>query len=318
MQKIKTVFFGSGNFAVKILKGILDMPFLDVVAIVTQPDKEAGRKKELTPCPVAQEILEAGIKLPVYKPVKLRLEAEKILAETAPEFVLVADYGQIIPAVIIDYPKYKCLNIHGSLLPDLRGAVPAPVAILKGYTRTGVSIPVMTPGLDDGAVVAMRETDILPEDTAISLRLRLGDVGVELAREVLPDWFAGKITPVPQDESKATITRQSDIAKEKAQITRETAIIDAERMVRAFYPWPVAWINVLHNGQVKRVKILKASIEKDCDPSLPEFAIVKLGKKLYLKLKDGCIELAQLQLEGKKAGSAQDYLFLNKAGLSEK
>jgi len=317
---MKTIFFGSGNFAVKILEGILKMPFLEVVAVVTQPDKPAGRDKVLTPCPVKAALKDLQYAGKVYEPVKLRntLEFSPILAEQQPEFILVADYGQIIPVEIIDYPKHKCLNVHGSLLPDLRGAVPAPIAILRGYNTTGVSIPVMTPGLDDGAIVASREAEIQADDTTFSLRMRLADIGIELLNQVLPDWFAGKIIATTQDESKATLTKQSDIAKEKAQVTRDTPVVLAERMVRAFSPWPIAWCSIKVNGKVKRLKILKATIVKQTETNFqelqqPQFTLAKVNKNIYLVLSDGILQLNQLQLEGKNVGSANEYLFLDKA-----
>lgn len=307
--KVKTVFFGSGNFAVKILQGILKMPFLDVVAVVTQPDKPAGRKQELTPCPVMQSIIEQGLQISVYKPEKLRKVASEILEATKPDFILVADYGQMIPAMIIEYPKYKCLNVHGSLLPDLRGAVPAQMAILRGLKTTGVSIPVMTPGLDDGDIVASRSADILADDTAIKLRLRLADIGIELLEEVLPKWFSGDIKALPQDETKATVTWQTDIAKEKAQITATTTAETAERMIRGFNPWPIAWIETTLQGKPKRVKIYQAKLHPEFNFTIGQF--VKHEKRLFLGLNGGSLELLEVQMEGKPLQSGKEALFLN-------
>ena len=308
-SKIKTVFFGSGNFAVKILQGILKFPFLEVVAVVTQPDKPAGRKKLLTPCPVMQEIINQGWQMPVYKPEKLKENAAEILAATEPDFILVADYGQFIPAAIIDYPKYKCLNVHGSLLPDLRGAVPAAMAILKGYTKTGVSIPVMTPGLDDGDLVASAEMELLATDTTYDVRMRLADIGNELLLKVLPDWFTGNIKAIPQDSNLATITKQSDIAKENAQITKDTDAVMAERMVRAFSPWPIAWVEASLNGQLKRVKIISSKLEQNIQ--FPAGLFTKHEKQLYLGLKNGALNLGEIQVEGKNVGTGKEHLFLN-------
>jgi methionyl-tRNA formyltransferase len=307
---MKTIFFGSGSFAVKILQGILKMPFLEVAAVVTQPDKPAGRDKKLTPCPVKTELNTTNYQGKIYAPIKLREEFAPMLEEIQPDFILVADYGQIIPTEIIDYPKFKCLNVHGSLLPDLRGAVPAAIALLKGYKTTGVSIPVMTPRLDDGAVVASSEIEILPDDTTHSLRMRLADCGVELLERTLPDWFAGKIIPVVQDEAKATITRQSDIAKEQAQITHETSVVTAERMVRAYIPWPQAWCTVDIGGKIKRLKILKAKLTTMPGFEFEKFKITKISKRLFIEFKDGLLELESLQLEGKNIGDSGSNLFL--------
>jgi methionyl-tRNA formyltransferase len=308
-KKIKTIFFGAGIFAREILEGIVNYDFLDIVAVVTQPDKPAGRKQELKPCEVKELINEhPEWEFKVYQPIKLKLEAEKILEETKPEFVLVADYSQMIPKSIIDYPKYKCLNVHGSLLPDLRGAVPVPVAILKGYKLTGVSIPIMTPGLDDGDVVVSCELDILPEDTTYSLRLELAQTAVELMEKVLPQWFEGGLKPEPQDQSKATYTFEKDIAKEKARIDKNTSVEMADRMIRAFIPWPIAWCEVELNGKRKRVKIHKAEIIKDLQ--LEPGAFRKHEKNLYLALKDGVLLIHRVQLEGKPIMFGNEALFL--------
>jgi methionyl-tRNA formyltransferase len=309
IQKVRTIFFGAGSFAQKILEGIMEFPFLDIVAVVTQPDKPAGRKQQLTPSAVKKLIASRPRwDLKVYQPVKLKEEAENILKQTKPEFILVADYSQMIPKSVIDYPKYKCLNVHGSLLPDLRGAVPATAAILKGYKVTGVSIPVMTPGLDAGDIVASCEIDILPDGTTYSLRMALAKIGLDLLKTTLPDWFAGKITAKAQDNSKATFTYEKDIAKDNARLGRDMGIEMADRMIRAYIPWPVAWVEVNINGKVKRVKILKAHIVKEIEASGIGFR--KQNKQLYLSLSDGVMQIDQIQLEGKPVMFGRDALFL--------
>lgn len=341
-NKVTTIFFGAGNFAVKILENLLGSEqagpsskaepsglseLLDIVAIVTQPDKEAGRKKVLTPPPVKQFLRTSlGLqeipgpktksdqdKIPLLQPVKLKAESAQILEKFKPELIIVADYGQMIPNNIIDFPKYKCLNIHGSILPKYRGAVPAAMAILNGDKKTGVSIPIMTYKLDDGAVLASSEISILKTDTTYSLRMRLADAGNELLNEVLPKWIEGKIIPKIQDEKKATITWERDIDKDKALITSYMPIGRVERMVRAFSPWPIAWAKVKVADKLKRLKIIKAkiTIQGAVNSAKRETGeIFKDNKNLYLKLEDGILELQEVQLEGKKAMSGKEYLFL--------
>lgn len=308
-KKVRTIFFGTGTFALKILQGILSMPLLDIKAVVTQPDKIAGRDKILTPSPVKKYInYNPDLKFKVYQPDKLKLEADMILKGIDPEFILVADYSQMIPESIIEYPKYKCLNVHGSLLPDLRGAVPTTTAILKGYTRTGVSIPIMSKGLDDGDIVASKELDILPTDTTYTLRMRLADIAVPLLEDTLPKWFRGEIEPIPQDHSKATYTYEKDIAKDNAKIDKDTNVELAERMIRAYIPWPVAWVEVKMNDKIKRVKIFEAEIVKGIILDTGGFR--KYDKKLHLVLNDGILYVKKLQLEGKPIMHSQDALFL--------
>jgi len=182
------------------------------------------------------------------------------------------------------------------------------MAILKGYEETGVSIPIMTPGLDDGDIVATCTLDILPDDTTYSLRMELAQTAVELMEKVLPQWFEGGLKPEPQDHSKATFTYEKDIAKDKARIDGNTKLELADRMLRAFIPWPIAWCEVELNGKKKRVKIHKAEIIKDLQ--LEPGAFRKHDKKLYLALSDGTLLIHRVQLEGKPVMFGNEALFL--------
>lgn len=308
------MFFGSGEFAVPILEGLLHMAGVDVVAVVTQMDKPAGRNQELKPVPVKEFINNNYPDLKVYTPVKYRLEQEQILEGEKPELIIVADYGQILPEYTINYPEFKCLNVHGSILPDLRGAVPIPIAILKGYKKTGVSIPIMTPGLDDGPVLAMTDVEIEDSDTTETLKLKLAKVGAQLLERTIPQWVDGKLVPLKQNEKKATIADKTLIEKSKAQVTKDTSAETADRMVRAFYPWPVAWCEIELNGKVQRLKIFEAKIS-DNSTNAEIGKIYRDGKKLVLNLNDGSIELLDLQLEGKKRARSDDYLYISGAKL---
>lgn len=314
MNKVRTIFFGSGEFAVPILAGLMNMDVVEVVAVVTQIDKPAGRNQELKPVPVKEFINNNNPNLKVYTPVKYRLEQERILENENPELIVVADYGQILPEYTINYPKFKCLNVHGSILPDLRGAVPIPIAILKGYKKTGVSIPLMTTELDDGPVLAMTEVEIDDTDTTESLKSKLAKAGAELLERTLPQWVNGKLVPLKQNEKKATIADKTLIEKSKAQITKDTPAETADRMVRAFYPWPVAWCEIEMNGKVQRLKIFKAKISESTTNS-DIGKIYRDGKRLLLSLNNGSIELLDLQLEGKKRAGSNDYLYLSEAKL---
>lgn len=314
MNKLRIIFFGSGEFAAPILDGLLHMAGVNVVAVVTQTDKPAGRNQELKPVPVKEFINDNYPDLKVYTPVKFRLEQEFILENEKPELIIVADYGQILPEFTINYPKFKSLNVHGSILPDLRGAVPIPIAILKGYKKTGVSIPIMTPGLDDGPVLAMTDVEIEDSDTTETLKLKLAKVGAQLLERTIPQWVDGKLVPLKQNEKKATIAGKTLIEKSKAQITKDTSAETADRMVRAFYPWPVAWCEIDMNGKVQRLKIFEVKIsENSTDSDIGK--ITRDGKKLILNLDNGSIELLDLQLEGKKRAGSDDYLYISGAKL---
>lgn len=312
----RTLFLGTGEFAVPILEALLQAEFIEVVGVVTQPDKLAGREQSINIIPVKQFVDRYNIdntsdSLRLFQPEKLRLEAEQILAETNPELIIVAAYGQMVPQLMLESPKYKCLNLHGSLLPQLRGAVPVPMAILQGLSKTGVTLQQMVKELDAGPLLARTELDLLGVETTETLMDELAALGAKLLINTLPTYFAGQIQPQPQDESQATFCYEADIAKDKAELCMDTPVDVAERMVRAFYPWPVVWTNILVNGQTKRLKIFTAQISPGAEVTLvSELRVRRAGKQLFLDLSDGTLELLELQLEGKKRGSAVDYLFL--------
>lgn len=309
MNKVKTVFIGTSSFAVTILQKLLTSELLSIEAVITQPDKPSGRKQSLQMPKIKEYMIKTAMDIRFYQPSKLKMEADKIMQETNPDLIIVADYGQIIPEIMLQKPTYKCLNIHGSLLPDLRGATPIPIAILKGYTTSGVSIPLMTNGLDSGPVLAEATIKIDPDDTTASLKHKMAVLGAGLLLATLPKWLGHQLVPQTQDEDKATYTFVKDLSKQNAQITTATSIQYADRMVRAFFPWPIAWVMIKHNGQAKRLKILSA--EKRLDSNLSTTGTIhKRGNELLLILKDGCLNLKQIQLEGKQVMAAKDYLFL--------
>lgn len=318
MNKPKTIFIGSGEFAVVVLERFLKDGSLDLQAVITQPDKPVGRKQVMTPPPLKDyledTLLEKGID--IIQPNNIKASGEEIVKEYKPELIIVADYGQIIPQVVLDYPKYKCLNIHGSLLPDLRGAAPIQMAILHGYKETGVSIPIMTPGLDDGPVIATATLEVGSRETTPELRERLGELGARLLLKILPDWLAGKIEAKPQVKSKATFAPIVAVSKDKAFFDENTKASEIDRKVRAFYPDPAAWTKVSFNDKTLRLKLYQTGIpEKSLDNNVDKGTIMKQGKKLYLYLGKSKLELKELQLEGKNRASAKEYLYLSEINL---
>lgn len=302
-ERIRLLFIGTSEFAVPALEALFKEENIELVGVITQPDKPVGRKQILEGSPIKEKAKELKIK--IFQPEKLREEAEEILNETKPELIIVASYGQILPKSLLDYPKYKALNIHASLLPELRGATPIPMAILKRFEETGVTIMLMTEGLDEGGIVAKSEYQTTNNETTETLTAKLAEVGSKLLVKVLPDWLDGKIEAEKQDDSLATYVYMKDVAKERAEIKKDTKITEAERMVRAFYPWPVAWKAVRGDG--KRLKIFKAKVSKEKGGQGELF--VK-EKELYLGLKGGSLRLLEVQLEGKNRGSGKSYLYL--------
>ncbi len=327
MNKVRTLFIGSSDFGTPSLEFLMSCDFIDLVGIVTQPDKPVGRKQVLTPTEIKTYAQSKGFDSDkIITPIKLRLESKVILEKFKPELIIVAAYGQIIPDDILEYPKHKCLNIHGSFLPLLRGAVPVQMAVLQGFKETGVTIQRMVSEMDKGPVIARSRGLEVEGKTAGELMNELSLVAKEILSENLENWISGELEEFPQDDSKATYCYKTDISKDKAEIKFETDINVSERMIRAFNPWPIAWTrlpitkNELRERDTKVLKIYKAvrsevSGQRSEAYGLERKAsdnafIFKQNKKLYLQLSNGVLELLEVQIEGKKKGSGHEYLWL--------
>ena len=204
---------GSPEFAIPSLESLAAQ--YHVAGVVTQPDKPAGRGRKLAPPPVKVKAQELGI--PVIQPSSLKSdEVFATLTSWAPDVIIVAAYGKILRQNVLDLPTYGCINVHASLLPRWRGASPIQASILHGDEQSGVSIMRMEAGLDTGPVLAMRALDILPEDTGVSLTLRLAELGAALLVEVLPAYLAGKIEPKAQDDTAGYLRRDDQKGRRRA------------------------------------------------------------------------------------------------------
>jgi methionyl-tRNA formyltransferase len=211
---------------------------LDIVGVITRPDKIAGRGRQLLYSPVKQSALDHG--LPIHQPGPLRRpEALELVTTLAPDLIVVAAFGQILPPPILQLPPFGCLNVHASLLPRHRGAAPITAAILAGDGETGVTIMLMDEGLDTGPMLAKRSLPIGAEDTAGTLFEKLGQLGADLLLQTLPRWLAGEITPQPQDPAEATVTHV--LSKADGLIDWAQPAQQVERAVRAYNPWPSAY-----------------------------------------------------------------------------
>ena len=199
MDKIKVVFMGTPDFAVPILKGLIEN--YDVIGVVSQPDRRVGRKQELVNTPIKQVALDNNI--PVFQPVKIREEYEEIINLGA-DIIVTCAYGQIIPKEILDAPRLGCINVHGSLLPALRGGAPIHWAIINGYEKTGVTIMYMDVKMDSGDIISQRETIITDEDNLESLYDRMSLIGRDLLLDTLPSIIDGTNTRTKQNENEVT------------------------------------------------------------------------------------------------------------------
>lgn len=299
----KIIFMGSGELAAIILKKIADSEFCPA-AVFTQPDKPAGRKQELSPSLVKIVAQEFGIK--IFEPKSLKNdEAENLIKSLGPDLIIVADYGKIIPKNILDIPRYGTLNIHPSLLPRHRGATPVHHTILSGDKKTGVSIILMDEQVDHGPVVISAEygPDI-SKIGRIELTEKLAELGAEILIKTLPQWFAGEIKPVAQDEALATYTKILD--KEDGKINWEKPAEEIEKQIRAFEGWPGSW--GFWPGENKRIKILRAEILKDAVSGSPGEVSSMPGGEMLISTGRGGLRINELQLEGKNKTSGKEFL----------
>jgi len=247
----RIVFMGSPDFSLPTLRAL--HATYSVVGVVTQPDRAAGRGRELQPPPIKSLALELGI--PVIQPEKLREpEAMEKLRAWAPDAIVVAAFGQILRQDVLDLPEFGCINVHASLLPRWRGAAPINAAILHGDEETGVTIMKMDAGLDTGPILSQRSVRIQPEETAGSLFDKLSTLGADLLLDTLPKYFAGEIEPRPQPDEGATYAGM--MKKEEGRLDFSQPARELERKVRAFNPWPGAYFE--WDGNL--LKVHRASI----------------------------------------------------------
>jgi methionyl-tRNA formyltransferase len=292
--KPKIIFMGTPEFGALVLKTLILGGYAPEL-VITQKDKPVGRKQIITPPMVKIVAKEQGIEL--IQPDKLN-QAKEVLKSLNPDLIITAAYSKIISKEIIDLPKYGCLNVHPSLLPEYRGPSPIQYALLNGNKKTGVSVMLIDEQIDHGPILAQKETEIMEDETAEQLHDRLAEIGGNLLVELIPKWLKGEIKPVVQDESKATYTKI--IKREDGEIDWKTSPKDIERKIRAFTPWPGAYTFFEKNGKSVRLKILKASIKEDrlvLETVQPEgkthmsFSEFLRGNPEFAKNKDVCIHI---------------------------
>lgn len=312
---MKIVFMGTPDFAVVTLQALISSGH-EVAAVISQPDKPFGRKAELRPTPVKAAAEAAGI--PVFQPQRLRDPGfTEQLEQLAPDVIVVAAYGKIIPSFILELPRYGCLNVHASLLPKYRGAAPIQWAILDGEKETGVTIMQMNEGLDTGDILSMAKVPITDNETGGSLFDKLAAEGGHLLVETLPLVENGTVRPQKQPQDSPTPYARM-ITKEDGQInwSRDAAAI--ERQVRALDPWPGAYTRL--NG--KFFKILRShvvSVPAECETKSEECgkiqadvqpgSVLRTGREgIDVCTGSGVLRVTEVQLEGKKRMEAADFL----------
>ena len=292
----KVVFMGSPDFALPSLRALAQN--FEVVGVVTQPDRAAGRGRKVKQPPVKTLALE--LNLPVMQPEKLRApEAMEQFRAWAPELIVVAAFGQILKKDVLELPKHGCINMHASLLPRWRGAAPINAAILAGDEEAGVTIMQMDVGLDTGPMLAKRAIRLTRDDTAGSLTSSLSQLGADLLSETLPRWVAGEIQPQAQHDSFATYAPM--LKKEEGKLDFTQDVKELERRVRAFNPWPGTFMEF--DGTF--LKVQRAHVEQG-NVEARQRLIVQ--NQPAVGARGGILLLDEVQPAGKKSMSGKSFL----------
>ncbi len=303
---MRVIFMGSPEFAVPSLERLI-LNYYQVVAVYTQPDKPAGRGRSLVSPPLKRTAL--TWKLPVVQPVSLkRPEVVVQLASFHPDVIVVAAFGQMLPQSVLDIPSYGCINIHPSLLPRFRGVSPVAAAILAGDEFTGVSIMLMDRGLDTGPILARAQISISAQDTTGSLTAKLSLIAAQLLLEVLPCWLRDELTPQPQSETEAAYS--GAISKGEGEIDWHLPAVDIWRRVRAFHPWPGCYTR-WRGKQLKIIEAVPLPGERNLNVGrvvAPTPAAESSAAAFEVCTGDGTLGVCQVQLEGKRAMPAAEFL----------
>ena len=296
---MKIVFMGTPDFAVNVLQGLIDNNY-DVVGVVSQPDKEVGRKRILTPTPVKEVALRYNI--PVFQPIKIRNEYDDILA-LEPDLIVTCAYGQIIPKEILDYPRLGCINVHGSLLPKLRGGAPIHHAIMDGLEETGITIMYMDVSMDSGDIISQRSIPITDSDNVGILWDKLSLLGRDLLIDTLPSIIDGTNERIKQDES--LVTFGFNVKREEEHIDFNKTSREVFNHVRGLNPWPSAYA-ILDENEMKIY---------ECDILDKEFSTKTCGEivdvtkdGIVVKTSDKSVVLKTIKPFGKKMMNARDYV----------
>jgi methionyl-tRNA formyltransferase len=297
---------GSPDFALPTLRGLVNSAHegaqplheLEVVGVVTQPDRASGRGRELKSPPI--KILAQELNVPIMQPEKLKQpEAMEQLRAWSPDLIVVAAFGQILRKDVLDLPRFGCINIHASLLPRWRGAAPINAAILAGDEETGITVMKMDVGLDTGPMLAKRSIRLTRDDTAGSVFQALSTLGADLLLETLPDYLSGKLIPQPQPEEGATYAPM--MTKEEGKLDFTQDVNELERRVRAFNPWPGTFMDF--DGAM--LKVHRAHVEQ---------GTAEAGKRLIVQnqpavgARGGLLVLDEVQPAGKKSMSGKSFL----------
>jgi methionyl-tRNA formyltransferase len=306
---MRILFIGTGEIGVPTLRMLHDWPDHELVGVVTQRDKPAGRDQKLTPPPVkkvSQQFNVAGatsvrkLELPLLQPKRIKSrESVEAIRALKPDVIVVMAYGQILPRDVLEIPTITCLNLHASLLPQWRGAAPIQAAIGAGDRETGITVMYMDEGLDTGDILLQKKVAIAPDETGASLHDKLAQIAPAALAEAILSLNRGKATRLPQENELATYAPKLERGHGQIDWTESAAVI--ERKIRAFDPWPGAFMKIDH----RNLKIFSATIvDRKGEPG----DISRNENELIVVAGEGALSLGEVQLEGKRRMSAVEFL----------
>jgi len=301
---MRIVFIGTGEIGVPTLRALLNSGH-ELVAVLTQPDKPVGREQQIEASPIKKTLMSGApdgraLAFPVLQPTKIKeRQAIEDMRALKPDVIVVVAYGQILPRAVLEIPRLACLNLHASLLPRWRGAAPIQAAIAAGDRETGITVMYMDEGLDTGDILLQRSVDIQPNDTGGSLHDRLAQITPEALLEALRLLAAGKAWRIPQDNARATYAPK--LKREHGQIDWSESAEAIERKIRAYNPWPGAFMKV----SSQNLKIFSASV---VDLNDQPGQILRSDKDLIVATGKGALSLAEVQLEGRRRMTAAEFL----------
>lgn len=298
---MRAVFMGTPDIAAEVLKSLL-LSRHEIVAVVTQPDRPKGRGRELTKSPVKLVAEEHG--LPVLQPEKVKApEAVAELKALAPEVILVVAFGQILSKEILELPKYGCINVHASLLPEYRGAAPIQWAVIDGKEKTGITIMRMDEGIDTGDMICREEIAITAEETGGSLHDKLAAVGGPLLLRALEQIEDGTAVYTPQNQEAYTYAKM--LRKDMGRIDFTKSAEELERLIRGLNPWPSAFTR----WQGKTLKLWNASVSYERFEACPCGTLVSVKNgMLWIMTGNGILQVRELQPEGKRRMTTEEFL----------
>src|SRR5947207_8237860 len=298
---MRIVFIGTGEIGVPTLRALLNSDH-EVVALVTQPDKPVGREQRIEPPPIKKALIRSAAPqgVPIFQPAKIKnLQIIEEIRRLTPDIIVVVAYGQILPRHVLEIPRLACLNLHASLLPRWRGAAPIQATIAAGDYETGITAMYMDEGLDTGDILVQRSVEVLPNDTGGSLHDRLAQIAPEALLESLRLVAAGNAPRIAQDNARATYAPK--LKREHGQIDWSESAETIERKIRAYNPWPGAFMKV----DRQNLKVFSASV---VDLNGQPGEVLCSDRDLVVAAAKGALSLAEVQLEGKRRMTAAEFL----------